>query len=218
MMKRRLDRPTKVARLAGVDIFIHWSVLAMVPIAWFLVEDWAQAVTGAATLVGLILVHEAGHAYFARKRNLEVLGLVVYPFIGFCTHEASEFEEDHIFVAWGGVAAQAVVLVIAAAVAWILSSLSITAPPYVYPIFLVLITLNIGLIIMNLWPAEPLDGATAWKILRVWRDKVLDRRTRPAPPTSREEPQNVVDLAIRRAQRGSERRKQANQDTGRDGR
>ena len=202
MKLAQFDRPTKLARIAGVDIFVHWSVVALVPMAWVVVDDWTEAVVGAVTLILLILAHEAGHAYFARRRRLEVLGLVVYPFIGYCMHSAGEFEEDEIYVAWGGVVAQAIVLVAAAAIAWLLSSLSISAPSYVYPIFLVLITLNICLIILNLWPAEPLDGGTAWKILGIWRDKYMSRRTGPRTSARQGDERKVVSMAIHRAQKG----------------
>ncbi len=94
-------------------------------------------------------------------------------------------------MAWGGVAAQAAVLVIASLLVFAMRLFSIPEPDVLFPLFFVLITINVGSILVNLFPAEPLDGATAW---RVFGRGNKNRKRRRAGSSQR------IDLAVKRAQ------------------
>ena len=186
---------------------MHWSVLLAIPVALYYVESWLHALLAAASYIGLMVVHELGHAGGARSRGLHVLGIEVYVGFGHCIFEAPEHELDDVIVAWGGVAAQTVVLLVAVAALLMFRALNVPEPEILYPVFVVLITLNMVFIITNLVPVEPLDGATAWRIFRLWRKKEPNYTVRKPARPEKADARNVVDIAVRRAQAASRRKK-----------
>jgi hypothetical protein len=68
----------------------------------------------------------------ARWRNVPVPHIQLFLIHGFCTHDEPHDEEDDVLIAWGGVAAQLVVLLVAVAASFVTAALPIahqvTAP------------------------------------------------------------------------------------------
>jgi hypothetical protein len=108
-------------RLFGAPVLVHWTVLLIVLLALLFSRDPLVLSAGFAAYLSLILVHEIGHACIARLNRLRVHELLVFPLHGWCRYQAGRTRGQDIAVAWGGVAAQAVLFAVAVA-------LSILAP------------------------------------------------------------------------------------------
>jgi Zn-dependent protease len=146
----------------GIPIFLHWTVLIGIP--WFLYErrDVFDAALAFAAFCGLMLVHELGHAAVALWRGVDVFKIQLLLLHGYCEHDQPYYEADDVLIAWGGVAAQAVVLF----AAWIADALFAPSAYGATDALLgVLIEANLVILVINLIPVPPLDGAKAWRIL-----------------------------------------------------
>lgn len=199
----------QLARWKGVPILLHWSVL--LGLVWFGLR-YQRLVPTLLTFSGffaLLLVHELGHAIAARSRKVHVFGIRLYFLHGLCSHAQPHRERDDVFIAWGGVLAQGVILVMALLAKPVLAMAFPTAEPVLAPLFLVLITGNALMIAINLLPVAPLDGHRAWRVLRPLRGtlssrlrhavaslkRIPDHRKRRAK--RKEAESNVVDLLER---------------------
>lgn len=163
-----------IARWQGTPIRIHWSTpigmlvfgrFAFVPGFW----------VGYLLLVGL---HEMGHALLARRMGLEARSIEIHALGGQCRFGGASISPwQHSVVAWGGVLAQAILLAIAVAI-----TLFVTLPPvaFAHELLSALVVTNLWLIAINLIPIPPLDGAQAWRILPLWRDRRARRAVRRA--------------------------------------
>jgi Zn-dependent protease len=165
----------RLGRWRGVPISLHWTVLIGIP--WFLYQTRSLAGTAIA-FVGflfLMLVHELGHAAVARWRRVDVDRIQLFFLHGTCTLSEAPYDElDDVLIAWGGVAAQFVVLVIALAADVLLAMFAPAARYLAWPLLRVLIATNLFIIVFNLIPLAPFDGAKAWRILPMlaewWRE------------------------------------------------
>lgn len=160
----------RLGRWRGVPVSLHWTVFIGLP--WFYYETRSFADTAIA-FVGfffLILIHELGHAAVARWRGVEVDNIRLFFIHGTCTTEEPDYELDDVLIAWGGVAAQLAVLVIAFTADLLLSSFSPLGHAIGSPLLRVLIETNLFIMIVNLIPLAPFDGAKAWRILPILRE------------------------------------------------
>ena len=153
----------------GVPVVLSWTVLLGLP--WFYYKH--RGLLGMATafvcFFFLMLIHELGHAAMAKWRRVPVLGIEMYIMHGLCRHEVPHRESDAIWIAWGGVAAQAVVLLMAVSVSELLERVAFLTYLDALPALHVLISTNLFLIVMNLVPVPPLDGAIAWRVVpKIW--------------------------------------------------
>lgn len=186
----------QLARWKGVPILLHWSVL--LGLVWFGLR-YQRVVPTLLTFSGffaLLFVHELGHAIAARSRKVHVFGIRLYLLHGVCSHARPYRERDDVFIAWGGVLAQGVVLVLALLAKPILATAFPTAELVLAPLFRVLITGNALMIAINLLPVAPLDGHKAWRLLRPLRN-MLSSRLRHAITSLK----RVPDARKRRAKR-----------------
>ena len=161
----------RLGRWRGVPISLHWTVLIGLP--WFYYETRGFADTAIA-FVGfffLILIHELGHAAAARWRGLEVESIRLFFIHGTCSTEEPDYELDDVLIAWGGVAAQFVVLVVAFSAGLLLPTVSPFAHGLASPLLRVLTEVNLFIMIVNLIPIAPFDGAKAWRILPILRER-----------------------------------------------
>ena len=157
----------RLGQWRGVPISLHWTVF--IGIAWFYYQTRSLVDTGIAFLAFflLLLIHELGHAAVALWRQVEVHRIQLLFLHGNCAHDLPDYELDDVLIAWGGVAAQFVVLVIALGADLLLE----TAPPLALvlasPLLHVFIATNILIMVVNLIPVAPLDGAKAWRIVPI---------------------------------------------------
>ena len=160
----------RLGRWRGIPITLHWTVLLALP--WFYYQTRSVVATAIACVAFffLLVVHELGHAAVARWRNVRVQSIQLYFIHGLCTHDEPYDEEDDVLIAWGGVAAQLVLLVIAFGTSMLLASFAPLAYNLVAPAFRVLIQTNLLIMVINLIPVAPLDGVKAWRALPLLRE------------------------------------------------
>jgi stage IV sporulation protein FB len=139
----------------AVPIRLHWSLLIAMAF-------WGRfSLGGAIGFTVILLAHELGHAALVRRRGLRTIGIELHWAGGECRYDAAGASPmDTAIVAWGGVLAQGVLL----ALAW---SLARTLEPggLLGDFLHALIVPNLWLILLNLLPFGPLDGARAWPLL-----------------------------------------------------
>jgi hypothetical protein len=198
----------RLGRWRGVPVWLHvtmpvlallYSRFRFVPVFWL-------------ASVALVLFHEQGHAMLVRRFGHRVKAIRLHPLGGECSWEGQAVHFERAVVAWGGVLAQAAVL---------LPSLLLYLLPDVWPgtpiwqIREAWVPYNALLIVINLLPVPPLDGSKAWPVVGIqwaaWREhreyqreKRLRRegreprspwaaKIRPAPPPK---PAPVEDEAV----------------------
>lgn len=146
-----------LGRLRGARVGLHFFV----PILGLIYWAFNRSIWALVALSFLILVHEVGHAglvwwFGARVRTIDIL-----PMGGECTWEGEVTLLQRALIAWGGVLAQALVLVAAlwwpAPESWtgavVLRALTVT---------------NAWMMAFNLIPVAPLDGSKAWRAIPIW--------------------------------------------------
>jgi Zn-dependent protease len=155
-----------LGRWRGVPVWLHWSV--WLGLAWFGFRHraWLPALLSFAGFFGLLAIHELGHAFAARSRRVRVHEIRLYLLHGLCRHAVPARERDDVFIAWGGVLAQAAVLLVALPLSAGIGALSPTLSIELAPLFRMLIAANAWMIAFNLLPIAPLDGHRAWRVLR----------------------------------------------------
>ena len=156
----------------GIPIAVHWTVLLGLPWLYFFHSRSIPAIAVAfAAFVFLLLAHELGHAAVAMWRHVPVGNIQLFFIHGYCTHDAPYDEEDDVLIAWGGVGAQLVVLVIAVCAQALVATFSPAAAAVLAPLFRVLVETNLWIMVFNLIPVPPLDGAKAWRALPLLRER-----------------------------------------------
>ena len=140
-----------------VPIRAHWSVplivlflggLAWVPVQW--------AVTFA-----MILLHEMGHAWWVLRFKQRMVSIDLYGVGGLCRWKGQVSPIKRALISWGGVLVQLIILAITLLIVAIFGSpTGETTSQIVYACTWT----NLHLIILNLLPIRPLDGAGAWPL------------------------------------------------------
>lgn len=172
-------------RLFGAPVSFHWSVLLIVLLALLFSRDPATVMSGIAAYLSLIVAHEAGHAWVARRNRLRVHALRIFPLHGMCSYETARNPGQEIAVAWGGVGAQMLLFALAIALSMLSPHLAEPLRSPLGAVVLVWGPMNLLNAVLNLLPIAPLDGRTAWGVLpwllQRMRRKGADRK-RPATP------------------------------------
>ena len=102
----RIQRLSKITRIDGVPVYVHWSVLVISAV--ILLNSARQPLLTVIALFcywGMLLLHETGHMLLARRLNAAVLSIEIYPLHGLCRCENPWSELDYCLIAWGGVLA-----------------------------------------------------------------------------------------------------------------
>jgi len=153
----------------GVPVVLSWTMLLALPWFYYRQGSWPGMAIAFLAFFFLMLIHELGHAAMAKWRKVPVLGIHLYVMHGLCRHEEPDREVDEIWIAWGGVAAQGVVFLLALGVSELLERFAFIYWVYASPMLHVLTVTNVFLILINLVPIPPLDGAKAWLVVpRLW--------------------------------------------------
>ena len=166
----------QIASFRGIPIRAHWT-MPILCLLWsglrFAPGAWIGAVL-------VVLLHELGHAYLARRYRLEVMEVMLHGLGGHCAYVGEPTEWQRSVVASGGVLAQAILLAITYPVALLLSSgaaAGMPAPPaFVWDLVYAWTYSNLGILVFNLLPVGRLDGVEIWKLPGLW----LARRRRRA--------------------------------------
>jgi len=160
----------RLGQWRGIPISLHWTVFIGVP--WFLWQTRSLVDTAVAffAFFFLLLAHELGHALVALWRRVEVDHIQLFFLHGYCSHESTDYELDDVLIAWGGVAAQLAVLVVALGVDVLLATFAPSAQVLMSPLLWVFIGTNVFIMVVNLIPLAPLDGAKAWRIVPIFAE------------------------------------------------
>lgn len=172
-----------IARFRSAPIRVHWSVpLGMVVFTRFTLAPGAWL-----AFFLLVLGHELGHALMVKLAKGQVLSVDVMGYGGMCRWSGSVTTIERSMIAWGGVLAQLLMLVLVQ-VALRFDALHF---PGWYDFAGVMIDTNLFIMAINLLPIRPLDGAEAWPLfpalMERWRryrrfKKELNRHLKVAPP------------------------------------
>lgn len=166
----------QIASFRGIPIRAHWT-LPIMCLLWsglrFAPGAWIGAVL-------VVLLHELGHAYLARRYRLEVMEVMLHGMGGHCAYVGEPSDWQRSIVASGGVLVQAILLAITYPVALLLSSNVAagmpTPPEFVWDLLYAWTYSNLGILVFNLLPIGRLDGVEIWKLPGLW----LARRRRRA--------------------------------------
>ena len=158
----------KIARIAGIDIYMHATFLLLV--MWFGFYYWktfgtvAAAVNGMLYIIalfGCVVLHEFGHALTARRYGIVTRHITLLPIGGVASLERMPEKPRHeILVAIAGPAVNIVI----ASILWLwlhLNNTQITTEELMTtggPFAFRLMVVNIFLAVFNLLPAFPMDG------------------------------------------------------------
>lgn len=151
------------------SVFIVTALLALIAIG-----NPLMGLLFVASYLGIIVIHEFGHAAVAVLRGCSVNSIWIGYWHGWCVVDASEFEWDHVLIAWGGAAAQTVVAIPCIALSFLLGDSDWS---YLTPIIVFLGYFNLVWAIVNLLPGDESDGRTAWRIIPLYRQLLASRRS-----------------------------------------
>jgi Zn-dependent protease len=169
----------QLGRWGRIPVSMHWTVL--ITFAWLYLLLWnlLATVIASAAFFALLVIHEMGHVAVLRRRRIAVESITLYGIHGNTAHGYAS-PGDEILVAWGGVAAQVVVLALAVAASY---SLDLSSSPLVStitsPVLFVFTKLNLFVMVVALLPIGPFDGRGAWAAIP-WMRNAMRRRKRAA--------------------------------------
>jgi Zn-dependent protease len=169
----------RVGRIAGVDIYLHPSLLIIA--ALVILSRWTVfssrypelqtpvlllfALAGAALFFGSILAHEMGHALVSKARHIDVLGITLL-FFGGLTQSRTDSRRplDEFLITVVGPLVNAVL----GAVFYVLAHATVSTNRPLAETFDYLSYINFLVAIFNLLPGFPLDGGRVLRSI-VWR-------------------------------------------------
>lgn len=177
-------------RVWGAPLRFHWTT-PLIALLIGLSSGGFSLFTLLASLmaVGLLVSHELGHAFLVRRLGHRVLSVDVFGFHGACRWHGYASPRDQAIIAWGGVLAQALLLVLVAIPLLLFGRQSLLG----WTAYQVFVQSNIFLIILNLLPFAPLDGAHAWTLLPELKARFRRRKAPKAPPPP---PRSRADLRL----------------------
>lgn len=172
----------KIARIAGIEIRLHFTFLIF--IAWLLGASYLSDRNAAASLAGvgfvlilflIVLLHELGHAFAAKRYGIRTEDITLLPIGGVARlQRLPDDPKQELVVALAGPAVN--VVLAAALYAWLAIS---TGPQALFTVSVGagnivarLIWLNVWLAGFNLLPAFPMDGG---RVLRAFLSIRLGR-------------------------------------------
>jgi Zn-dependent protease len=172
-----VNQEIPIARIAGIRVAAHWSVLVIgALLAWSVAAGvipvaapgtsvliaWLVGTGTAVLLIASLTAHELAHSLVARQRGVAVEGITLWVFGGV----------SHIKGDWGSARTEIAVAVAGPATTLILAGLfygiaaaldAVGAPPLAVVVPWWLAVVNVTLLVFNIVPAFPLDGG---RILR----------------------------------------------------
>jgi Zn-dependent protease len=157
----------------GAPVRVHWSL----PLGALLFGRGRLAPGFWLGFFLVVLIHEIGHARVVRRQRARVLSIDLHGLGGECSWQGDVSAMGRARIAWGGVQAQFVALVLASIAVGLFGE---PRPPFVADLASAFTTANVWLIVLNLLPVPPLDGAEAWKLLPLLRQQHLRRKRRAA--------------------------------------
>jgi Zn-dependent protease/predicted transcriptional regulator len=168
----------RVGRLAGIDIFVHFTFLIL--LGW--VAIWGYMATGNVAVAAsgvvltlavfaIIVMHEMGHALTARAFGIGTKDITLLPIGGVARLERMPDKPwQELLVALAGPAVNVVLAIIFGAIA-IALQIPVTEENLSYGgnLILLLFVINVTLVLFNMLPAFPMDGGRVLRALLAMR-------------------------------------------------
>jgi len=152
------DGYLRVGRFGRAPVRIHWST----PVGALVLSGFSFAPGAWLGFLVLILAHELGHALLVRAFRHQVVSIDVHALGGVCAWDGSyATRRQRAFIAWGGVLAQLAILLSAPLWSRLLPSWGVAGQ-----LQSTLTATNLLIIVLNLLPMRPFDGAEAWRVFR----------------------------------------------------
>ena len=193
-----------------IPVSMHWT--ALLTFAWLYIIFWSvvPALIASVAVFILFIAHEWGHVFILRRRKIPVIEVTLAGLHGQTTYnEYAAKPGDAVAVAWGGVGAQALVLLGALAIDALVPFNRFAPAMIVWgPMSLVFTQFNIFLMIVALLPIGPFDGHDAWQVIARIRRR-LARRRKAKPRVPPPEPEVTLGAAEREALDESSRKEAA---------
>ncbi|MCA9170707.1 MAG: site-2 protease family protein, partial [Planctomycetales bacterium] len=176
-----MNSSRKVARIAGIDISIHWTFLLLV--GWVLFAGMSRGIASALlevvlllSLFACVLLHELGHAAAARYFGVPTHGITLMPIGGVANLDRiPRNPRQELVIALAGPAVNVFLVGLMLPLVALLSDLGHFVSPLALGSSLLsrLMWMNVALAVFNLTPAFPMDGG---RVLRALLAKRLDYR------------------------------------------
>ncbi|MHC4914126.1 MAG: site-2 protease family protein [Planctomycetota bacterium] len=164
-----LNWTPRIGRIRGMDIKVHLLLVGMV--AFYLLTSLpslilfaANAITIAAFL-GLILWHELGHAFAARRTGLSIAGILLWPLGGECQIVGGmPSPKAEVYVSLAGPAFHFLVVLAVTPLLFLPESLRLLSL-----VFLRFWVVALVILVFNLLPMFPLDGGRVFRALLAYK-------------------------------------------------
>ena len=166
----------ELGRWGRIPVAMHWTVLLVFVWIYLIIGSVVPALIASVAFLGLLVVHELGHVAVLRSKKIPVERVTFYGLHGRTDYPYASHGAE-IAIAWGGVAAQLVALLVASVVAYAVDFSSVPLAGVIAgPILLVFIRFNIVLMIVALLPIGPFDGKAAWAAIPYIRRSLVRRK------------------------------------------
>ena len=165
-----------------IPVTMHWTVLLAFAWMYLVFFDLVLTLVAIPFVFLLLVAHEWGHVVALRRRKIAVTGVALYGAHGETSYnEYAAKPNDVVAVAWSGVAAQLVLMLLAlAAVSFIPFGSMPFGATLSTVIFVVLVKINVFVMILALLPIGPFDGHHAWKVIPRAR-AAMKKGSKPKP-------------------------------------
>jgi len=153
-------------RICGAPVHLHWSSPA-IGLGLFVISINTPllALETFFAYISIIIIHEAGHAFAAKRLGYQPRDIYIGFFHGLCIYDQPRTYKEDCQIAWGGALAQLLV-----ALPLVLLAIAIDGHKSLF--FDALTTtlgyLSIQIAFINLLPLSGLDGEKAWQLLPIW--------------------------------------------------
>jgi stage IV sporulation protein FB len=168
--KSKLKKYYFISNIKGIPCYIHLSLPILFSFVLILsIISNLELLIIYASIISAITIHEFGHAALVMRLNLEVHRINISALWGMCVYDEPYYEFEDIVIAWGGVLAQTLFVILIIFFYILFGNITndlITA--YISGF----IFSNITMIACNLIPLEGLDGYLAWKIIPYYFEKM----------------------------------------------
>lgn len=163
----------KKVRILGARLHVHWSVVAVAVVLLLASKSQpVNAALGICCYFGIILMHEAGHAFVSKKLGYPASAIRLSLIHGTCEYEQPWTLKEDALIAWGGVLVQ---LAVALPLILLANLTRIGSVPYLGTVVTFLGYYNLLIALFNLIPITGLDGALAWRLVPILFRDVRER-------------------------------------------
>jgi Zn-dependent protease len=145
----------------GAPIRLHWTL----PLGALLFGGFHYVPGFWVGFFLVVFIHEMGHAVLVRRYRGAVVSIDIHGLGGVCRWQGAPSAIERAKIAWGGVLAQLVSYGLA------IGALAVFGQPqtaFTFQLASAFLIANLWLIVINLIPVPPLDGAEAWPLLGLW--------------------------------------------------